>query len=68
MEKNLIRHSHHTFSWLSLGLTVTNITKVPESVPTRFAGSYVVCLPLVSTFTLDKNRVHSIRIRWFTPM
>ena len=68
MEINLIRGSHHTFSWLSLGLTATNITKVPESVPTRFAGSLVGRLPLVSTFTLDKNRAHSIRIRWFTPM
>ena len=68
MEKNLIRHSHHTFSLLSLGLTATNITKVPESLSTRFAGSLVGRLPLISSFTLDKNRAHSIRIRWFMPM
>ena len=63
MERNLKRRSHHTSSWLSLGLKATNITKVPESVPTQFAGSLVRHLPLVSTFTLDKNRAHSIRIR-----
>ena len=52
-------------------LTARNFIEVPESFPTRFAGSFGGRLSLDSIFNFDfhiRNRSHSIQLRCFTSL